>query len=123
MRLRALQLQNFRQHADSVIEFGDGITGIIGPNGAGKTTILEAIAWALYGMDAARGKRDTIKFQRAAPRARERPEDHAEVRGRLYHMNVGCTPRRSHARTAASAARSRCNNKFQQKTAPPDYYT
>ena len=44
MRLNSLQLTNFRQHANSTIEFGPGITGIIGPNGTGKTTILEAIA-------------------------------------------------------------------------------
>ena len=52
MLLNRLVLQNFRQHADSRIEFGPGVTGIIGPNGAGKTTILEAIAWAIYGTPA-----------------------------------------------------------------------
>jgi DNA repair protein SbcC/Rad50 len=55
MRLRALRLQNFRQHADTLIEFENGLTGIIGPNGAGKSTILEGIAWALYGNTVARG--------------------------------------------------------------------
>jgi DNA repair protein SbcC/Rad50 len=70
MRLQKLRLQNFRQHADSTIEFRPGLTGIIGPNGAGKTTILEAIAWAVYGASAARGTNDTIRFARAAPRAK-----------------------------------------------------
>jgi len=58
MRLHSLQLTNFRQHVDTHIEFETGITGIIGPNGSGKSTILEAIAWALYGMPAARGTRE-----------------------------------------------------------------
>src|SRR5206468_10560580 len=49
MQLLRLRLVNFRQHDDTELEFGPGITGIIGPNGSGKTTILEAIAWALYG--------------------------------------------------------------------------
>ena len=44
--------------------------GSSGPNGAGKTTILEAIAWAMYGMPAARGSRDTIRRRGAAPRDR-----------------------------------------------------
>jgi exonuclease SbcC len=48
LKLHALKLTNFRQHASTDIVFGSGITGIIGPNGAGKTTILEAIAFALY---------------------------------------------------------------------------
>ena len=69
MRLNSLHLTNFRQHADTRIEFDLGLTGVIGPNGAGKTTILEAIAWALYGQPAARGTRDSIRFIRAGPRA------------------------------------------------------
>ena len=55
MRLHQLRLQNFRQHADSVVSFDTGLTGVIGTNGSGKTTILEAIAWALYGNSATRG--------------------------------------------------------------------
>ena len=70
MRLVRLRLLNFRQHADTAIEFGPGLTGIIGPNGAGKTTILEAIAWAIYGAAAARGTNDTIRFARAPARSR-----------------------------------------------------
>ena len=70
MRINRLHLRNFRQHEDTELEFGAGLTGIIGPNGAGKTTILEAIAWAMYGMPAARGSRDTIRRRGAGPRDR-----------------------------------------------------
>ncbi|MDH5196729.1 MAG: AAA family ATPase, partial [Gemmatimonadota bacterium] len=69
MRLLRLRLINFRQHADTDIAFGEGITGIIGPNGAGKTTLLEALAWAFYGTPAVRGNRDTIRFTRPPPRS------------------------------------------------------
>ncbi len=74
MRLHRLRLTNFRQHAATEIEFGPGITGIIGPNGAGKSTLLEAIAWAFYGSPAARGGRDSIRFNRAPPRSPVRVE-------------------------------------------------
>jgi exonuclease SbcC len=70
MRIDRLRLQNFRQHENTEIEFGPGLTGIIGPNGAGKTTLLEAIAWAMYGMPAARGSRETLRRRGAAPKAR-----------------------------------------------------
>jgi exonuclease SbcC len=70
MQINRLRLVNFRQHEDSELELGAGLTGIIGPNGAGKTTILEAIAWAMYGMPAARGSRDSIRRRGAPPRAR-----------------------------------------------------
>jgi DNA repair protein SbcC/Rad50 len=74
MLLRSLALRNFRQHADTRIDFRRGLTGIIGPNGAGKTTILEAIAWAVYGSQAARGTNDTIRFSRAPGRSRVEAE-------------------------------------------------
>ena len=70
MRLNSLHLCNFRQHIDTRIDFETGLTGIIGPNGSGKSTILEAIAWALYGMPAARGTRETIRSYRAAMTSR-----------------------------------------------------
>ncbi len=69
MQLHRLKLLNFRQHASTEIVFGQGITAIIGPNGSGKTTLLEAIAWAFYGNPAARGSRDTIRWNRAPARA------------------------------------------------------
>ena len=70
MQIHRLRLTNFRQHADTTLSFGEGLTGIIGPNGAGKTTLLEAIAWAMYGTQAARGTRDSIRRRNAPPRSR-----------------------------------------------------
>lgn len=74
MRLHRLRLLNFRQHADTEIAFGPGITGIIGPNGSGKSTLLEAIAWAIYGNPAARGDKDSIRNLRAKARSSVRVE-------------------------------------------------
>jgi exonuclease SbcC len=74
MRLHRLRLLNFRQHRDTDLEFGPGLTGIIGPNGAGKSTLLEAIAWAIYGMEAARGTRESIRWRLARPRSEVRVE-------------------------------------------------
>jgi exonuclease SbcC len=61
MQLARVRLVNFRQHAETELEFGPGLTGIFGPNGAGKSTILEAIAWAIYGAQALRGDKDSIR--------------------------------------------------------------
>ncbi len=86
MRLHALSLRNFRQHADSRVVFSSGLTGIIGANGAGKTTILEAIAWALYGNSAARGTRDSIRHARAADNVPVRVELDFELGGHHYRV-------------------------------------
>src|ERR1700688_2787615 len=69
MELHRLRLVNFRQHERTELEFGLGITGIIGPNGSGKTTILESIGWVLYGAQAVRGDKDSIRRLGAPGRA------------------------------------------------------
>ncbi|MEP6622644.1 MAG: AAA family ATPase, partial [bacterium] len=91
MRLNSLRLQNFRQHVDSYITFDVGLTGIIGENGSGKSTILEAIAWALYGQDAARGKKETIRSTRAGAGARVKVELDFELGGHRYRVERGLT--------------------------------
>lgn len=74
MQITRLKLVNFRQHADTEIVLGAGLTGIIGPNGSGKSTLLEAIAFALYGVPAVRGNRDSIRRRGAPPRSSVRVE-------------------------------------------------
>ncbi len=86
MRIKSIRLQNFRQHADTRIEFESGLTGIVGANGTGKSTILEAIAWALYGNPAARGKRDSIRWLRAPAGATVRVELDFELGGHTYRV-------------------------------------
>jgi len=89
MKLSRLRLTNFRQHAESDIEFEPGLTGIIGPNGAGKSTILEAIAWALYGGNTVRGGNESLRFHRAGPRAPVRVELDFELAGHRYRVVRG----------------------------------
>ncbi len=61
MRLISLDITNFRVIKRGRLEFPDKVIGIIGRNGAGKSSIIEAIAWALYGNQAARTGKDEIK--------------------------------------------------------------
>ncbi len=91
MRLNRLKLVNFRQHAETEIEFDSGLTGIIGPNGAGKSTILEAISWALYGGNSARGGNETIRFHGAPARSSVRVELEFDLAGHRYLVVRGLT--------------------------------
>ena len=86
MRLNRLHMTNFRLHVDTRIDFENGLTGIIGPNGSGKTTILEAIAWALYGMSAVRGKRQDIRSLTASGRAGVRVDLDFDLAGHRHRV-------------------------------------
>lgn len=45
MQIRKVQLTNFRNHANSSLEFNGGLNFITGVNAQGKTSILEAISY------------------------------------------------------------------------------
>ena len=68
MRLRSIQLQNYRRYKSVELELPDGLVSIIGPNGSGKSTLMEAVAWALFGnqSEIVRTGKESIKHQGAA---------------------------------------------------------
>jgi DNA replication and repair protein RecF len=45
MYLTTLKLHHFRNHLDSLFEFGDGTNVLLGDNGQGKTNVIEAISY------------------------------------------------------------------------------
>jgi DNA repair exonuclease SbcCD ATPase subunit len=44
MKLHRIELENWRQHTNTRIDFDEKSTVIYGPNEAGKSTILEALS-------------------------------------------------------------------------------
>lgn len=89
MKLLSLQLNYFRQHVASEFEFPAGLVGIIGHNGAGKTSLVEAIAFALYGAKAIRGKVEHLVTRGAGERVKPAATLVFE------HDGVGYTARRT----------------------------
>ena len=63
MILRSISLHNIRSHADTRIEFGDGITLFRGDMGSGKSTILMAAEFALFGTGSLRADALVTKGQ------------------------------------------------------------
>ena len=61
MRVLELSLRNYRVFEEVDLELPARVIGIFGSNGSGKSTLVESIAVALYGVDAARTKKDAIR--------------------------------------------------------------
>ncbi len=70
MIIDRIVLKNFKRFRHQEIRFRDGITGILGNNGTGKSSIVEAIFFALYGVQATGISSDYIVSSFASPRER-----------------------------------------------------
>lgn len=46
--IKAIRIQGFQSHENSVLELGPGLNVITGPSGSGKTAILRAIKWVAF---------------------------------------------------------------------------
>lgn len=61
IRLKRLDLENFKGIKDLTINFKEGITTISGDNAVGKTTIFDAYSWLLWDKDSLNRKDFAIK--------------------------------------------------------------
>jgi len=52
--IKSITLKNFRKHRDAAFGFGPGLTTLRGSNEQGKSTVVEAVAYALFGVKAIR---------------------------------------------------------------------
>jgi DNA repair protein SbcC/Rad50 len=68
MIIDRIVLKNFKRFREQEIHFKDGITGILGNNGTGKSSIVEAIFFALYGVQATGLSSDYIVSSFASPK-------------------------------------------------------
>ncbi|MDH5761050.1 MAG: SMC family ATPase [Gemmatimonadota bacterium] len=87
MKILSVHLQNFRLHADTQVDFTDGITGIIGSNESGKSALLEAIVWALFGAKATRGTMGGLRWWGAPARRTASVTLRFELGGKVYRID------------------------------------
>jgi exonuclease SbcC len=63
VKVLELSLRNYRVFEEVDLELPARVIGIFGENGSGKSTLMEGIAFALYGVNAARTKKQEIRTQ------------------------------------------------------------
>jgi DNA repair protein SbcC/Rad50 len=61
VRVLELSLRNYRVFEELDLELPARVIGVFGENGAGKSTLMESVAFACYGVDAARTKKQDIR--------------------------------------------------------------
>lgn len=61
IKIKSLELLNFKGIRDLKIDFSDGVTNVSGKNGSGKTTIFDAFTYVLFGKDSKDRKDFNIK--------------------------------------------------------------
>ncbi len=69
MRIKKLNLQNFRNYEDETFEFGEGVNVLVGKNAQGKTNCAEAVFYLCTGASL-RIRHDKQLIRRGAERAR-----------------------------------------------------
>lgn len=84
MLIERLVLRNFKRFGDAEIRFRDGITGIVGNNGTGKSSIVEAILFALFGVQGTGVQSDYIVSSFAGEKAKCEVRLDFQVQGVRY---------------------------------------
>ncbi len=59
--ITSVELGDFLAHADTKLEFENGVTVFVGDNGAGKSSIIDAITFALFGHHTRKSNKSLIK--------------------------------------------------------------
>ena len=59
--ISSIELGDFLSHAETNLQFEDGVTVFVGHNGAGKSSIIDAITFALFGQHTRKSNKSLIK--------------------------------------------------------------
>ena len=88
MIIKKVQLENYRSHSNTTVEFTKGVNLILGKNGRGKTSILEAISTVMFNTKDRSGKETGKSFIKFGEKSSKVDIDFIANDGREYNLKT-----------------------------------
>ena len=88
MIIKKVQLENYRSHSNTTIEFTKGVNLILGKNGRGKTSILEAISTVMFNTKDRTGKETGKSYIKFGEKSSKVDIDFIANDGREYNLKT-----------------------------------
>ncbi|MEJ6471376.1 SMC family ATPase [Fusobacterium nucleatum] len=88
MIIKKVQLENYRSHSNTTVEFTKGVNLILGKNGKGKTSILEAISTVMFNTKDRTGKETGKSYIKFGEKSSKVDIDFIANDGREYNLKT-----------------------------------
>ena len=88
MIIKRVQLENYRSHSNTTVEFTKGVNLILGKNGRGKTSILEAISTVMFNTKDRTGKETGKSYIKFGEKSSKVDIDFTANDGREYNLKT-----------------------------------
>ena len=88
MVIKKVQLENYRSHSNTTVEFTKGVNLILGKNGRGKTSILEAISTVMFNTKDRTGKETGKSYIKFGEKSSKVDIDFIANDGREYNLKT-----------------------------------
>ncbi|WP_335993472.1 SMC family ATPase [Fusobacterium polymorphum] len=88
MIIKKVQLENYRSHSNTTVEFTKGVNLILGKNGRGKTSILEAISTVMFNTKDRTGKETGKNYIKFGEKSSKVDIDFIANDGREYNLKT-----------------------------------
>ena len=88
MIIKKVQLENYRSHSNTTVEFTKGVNLILGKNGRGKTSILEAISTVMFNTKDRSGRETGKSYIKFGEKSSKVDIDFIANDGREYNLKT-----------------------------------
>ncbi|WP_339006681.1 SMC family ATPase [Fusobacterium polymorphum] len=88
MIIKKVQLENYRSHSNTTVDFTKGVNLILGKNGRGKTSILEAISTVMFNTKDRSGKETGKNYIKFGEKSSKVEIDFIANDGREYNLKT-----------------------------------